>query len=100
MIEALLHTDCLIQDGRFEFLAVLDVDEVIIPRKSEDYTWHDLMKRFDYDKGYTSITPYNIIMPDLGLPLHADIPKYHYILQHTMVSCCYLNKETYLQLFF
>ena len=64
------------------------MDEVIIPKKLEDYTWHDLMKRFDHDKGYTAIEPYNVIMPDLGLPSHVDIPSYHYMLQHTMVSCC------------
>lgn len=82
---------------RFKFIAVLDADEVIIPMKPEDYTWHDLMKRFDHNKGYTSILPNNVIMPDLGSSLHFGIPSYHHMLQHTMVRIlwlfCYKGKE-------
>ena len=30
---------------KYEFIALLDIDEVIMPTHEEDMTWHDLMVR-------------------------------------------------------
>jgi Glycosyltransferase family 92 len=86
MLEMMQHTDCFYRTRHlYDYIAVMDIDEVIIPMKTEDYTWHDLVKNFDLSQGYVSFFSKNRIMPNLGKLLHADIPDYHYMLQHTEV---------------
>jgi Glycosyltransferase family 92 len=101
MLEMMQHTDCFYRTRNlYEYIAVMDTDEVIVPMRSEDYTWHDLAKHFDLSKGIVSFLSRNQIMPNLGKPLHADIPEYHYMLQHTEVRFPYEISRQTLTLFY
>lgn len=92
MLEVLQHTDCFYRTRNlYKYIAVMDTDEVIVPTEPEDYSWHDLVKRFDLTKRIVSFIPRNVIMPNLKKPLHAEIPDYHYILQHTQVILIYVS---------
>lgn len=86
MLEVMELTDCFYRTRNlYEYIVVMDPDEIIAPRKAEDYTLHDLVKRLDHTKEIVAFQPRNSIYLDLGRPLYSDIPKYHYILQHTEV---------------
>ena len=44
--ELIPYNDCLYKNMyKYEFIALLDIDEVIMPTHEEDTTWHDLMVR-------------------------------------------------------
>jgi Glycosyltransferase family 92 len=88
MLEMMQDTDCFYRTKNlYDYIAVMDTDEVIIPMKPEDYTWHDLVKNFDLSNGTVSFLSRNLVMPNLEKPLHLhpEIPEYHYMLQHTDV---------------
>lgn len=48
---------------RFQYQVVIDVDEAIIPTNPDDYTWHDLLKRLDFDQEYVAFLPENSRKP-------------------------------------
>ena len=49
--EVVLHNDCLHKNAkRYEYLAVIDIDEIIVPRKAS--TWQEMMEHSP--KGYAS----------------------------------------------
>lgn len=80
----MMHTDCFYRTRNlYDYIVVLDTDEVIFPMGSKDYTWHDLVKNFKRE--IVSYLSLNVLMPNTLKPLHSDIPGYHYILQHTQV---------------
>lgn len=86
ILELMQLTDCFYKTRNlYDYIAVMNTDEVIVPMKPEDKTWHDLVKNFDLSRETVSFLSLNAIIPNLGKPLHADIPNYHYMLQHTQV---------------
>ena len=86
MLQVMQHTDSFYRARNlFKYFVALDTDEVIIPMRPEDRTWHDLMHRYDVTDGTVSIMSYNTIFSDSGMQSYPDIPKHHYMLQHTEV---------------
>jgi hypothetical protein len=67
----------------YEYIAILDPDEVIMPLKDEHRSWLDLLS--------VANTSYDVLMnqmihyPNFGGRNFDNIPEYHYILQHTKV---------------
>lgn len=50
-IEVILFNDCLYKhSNEFDYLAPLDIDELILPTRPEDRTWSDLIERFSKNK--------------------------------------------------
>lgn len=88
MLEVMQHTDCFYRTRNlYDFIAVMDIDEVIVPMKSEDKTWHDLVKSFDLSKGTVSFLSLNAIIPkfETNNQPYPEIPAHNYMLQHTQV---------------
>jgi Glycosyltransferase family 92 len=69
----------------YEYVAAVDTDEVIIPMRTEDNTWHDLFKRVDMTKGLVSFMISNTIFLPHSKPSNPDFPAYHHMLQQTDV---------------
>jgi Glycosyltransferase family 92 len=87
MLEMMQLTDCFYRTRNlYDYIAVMDTDEVIVPMRSEDYTLHDLIKRYDMTRGLKSFMSHNAVLLDLGKPSHPGVPTYHYMLQKTEVS--------------
>jgi hypothetical protein len=89
-IEVVAQTDCFYKVmNLYDYVALIDMDELIIPVMEEDLTWEDLINRAnsnsnssDYFDGYVA---QNVFYPE-SKAIHNDIPKFMYILQNTQRS--------------
>lgn len=89
--ELIPYNDCLYKNMyKYDFIALFDVDEVIMPKK-DDLSWHDLMKRVlekakDLKNStYASFYVRNVYFFNESMPpqeLIPGIPKYMHMLQH------------------
>lgn len=72
----------------YEFVVILDFDEVIIPVVHEDRSWSDMLRRRvdKYSIFSDTITSSNVYYPYQEVNKHEDIPKHHYMLQHVQKS--------------
>lgn len=106
--ELIPYNDCLYKNMyRYEFIALLDIDEVIMP-KNDDMTWHDLMRRV-LPKGlkiknetYPSYNVRNVYFFDSWNHEHGwkrDIPKYMHMLQHVVRATNYTKPNQYVKCF-
>jgi hypothetical protein len=85
MLENNILTDCFYRNmNLYDYIVVIDTDEVIMPVNDADYTWEDILARVDdriYIDGYIAN---NVFFPETGSPKHSEIPEYMYMLQHTL----------------
>ncbi|XP_076644683.1 uncharacterized protein LOC143354458 [Halictus rubicundus] len=105
--ELIPYNDCLYKHMyEYEYIALLDVDEVIMPVK--DATWQDLMKRV-LGKAFkirnetrASYNVRNVYFLDDLLHSHGffkDIPKYMHMLQHVYRSKNFTKPNQYIKCF-
>ena len=80
-----VQTDCFYRvRNLYDFVAIIDFDEVIMPVIEEDLTWEDILKRSAGDAdAYVSK---NVYYPDLRLKSKLEVPHFMYMLQHTARS--------------
>lgn len=77
-----LLNDCFYKiRNLYEFVVVLDTDEVIMPVMEEDRSWVDIVSRFDVTK-QDAFCSENVYYPEVGAKPRGEIPEYHYMLQH------------------
>lgn len=76
-------TDCFYRGKNlYDYIAVLDMDEVIWPVNEDDMTWNDLIKRdnqLEYKDAYISS---NVYYPETEAEPIEGIPSYMYMMQH------------------
>lgn len=105
--ELIPYNDCLYKHMyEYEYIALLDVDEVIMPVK--DATWQDLMKRV-LPKAFkirnetrASYNVRNVYFLDDLLQPHGhfkDIPRYMHMLQHVYRSKNFTKPNQYIKCF-
>lgn len=85
--------DCLYKNMyRYEYIAVLDIDEVIMPTQSTDFSWSDLMKRLQekITKVYSTFSARNVyFFGDKDIQKNSDIPSYMHMLHNMKRSTNY-----------
>ncbi|XP_050069299.1 uncharacterized protein LOC126557535 [Anopheles maculipalpis] len=108
--ELIPYNDCLYKNMyKYNFIALLDIDEVIMPRRPEDRTWHDLMERV-VPKGmklkndtYPSYNVRNVYFFDRGEQHEhewaKDTPRYMHMLQHVTRAKNYTKPNQYVKCF-
>ncbi|XP_062713350.1 uncharacterized protein LOC134290268 [Aedes albopictus] len=107
--ELIPYNDCLYKNMyKYDFIALLDIDEVIMPKLDEDRTWNDLMERV-VEKGmklkndtYPSYNVRNVYFFDQDQHEHdwnKDVPKYMHMLQHVQRAKNYTKPNQYVKCF-
>ncbi|OAD52905.1 hypothetical protein WN48_11151 [Eufriesea mexicana] len=105
--ELIPYNDCLYKHMyEYEYIALLDVDEVIMPVR--DATWQDLMKRVltkalkIRNETRASYNVRNVYFLDDLLHSHGyfkDVPKYMHMLQHVYRSMNFTKPNQYIKCF-
>lgn len=90
--ELIPYNDCFYKNMyKYNFIALFDIDEVIMPKQQDVLSWHDLMARIlvkakeKSNSTYASFNVRNVYFFNETLPpqeLIPDIPKYMHMLQH------------------
>lgn len=76
-------TDCFYRVKNFyDFVGIMDFDEVIMPVVSEDFTWEDIISRANESEYKDYYVSQNVYYPNKGAPSIPNIPTYMYMLQH------------------
>jgi hypothetical protein len=71
----------------YDYIAILDFDEVIMPVKEQDRTWQDILSHLDRTfLHYDSISSANVYYPHHEVEIFKDIPNHHYMLLHVQRS--------------
>jgi hypothetical protein len=82
-LEVITQTDCFYKVmNLYDFVAIIDMDELIMPVMSEDMTWEDIIRRANVSKYKDAYVSQNANYPDKGAKPIEEIPKYMYLLQH------------------
>lgn len=79
--------DCLYKNMyEYEFLLVIDLDEIIVPTRSEDMSWADLINRVTAEKpnspAYTALNVYFLMNNVHFEDIQTEVPKDMSFLQH------------------
>ena len=91
-VEILSLNDCFYRiRNLYEYILVLDPDEVPIPMRENETTWHDFVDTFvaedDVGENRTDFFSFrSLTFPDLNAKPVEKYPTYHYALQHVQVS--------------
>lgn len=86
LLEMNILNDCFYRiRNLYEYIVILDVDEVIMPVISTDKSWSDLMGRFNKSLN-DAWSSENVYYPEVGAKPLEEVPKYHYMLQHIQRS--------------
>jgi hypothetical protein len=82
-LEVTMQTDCFYKVmNLYDFVAVIDIDELIMPVMAEDMTWEDIIRRANVSKYKDAYVSENVYYPEVGAKPIEEIPKYMYMLQH------------------
>lgn len=85
MLEVNILTDCFYRNKNlYDFIVVIDVDEVIIPVNETDMTWEDMVTRVNASVYIDAYVTQNVGFPSVKVPPHSEVPEYMYMLQHTL----------------
>jgi hypothetical protein len=87
MSEMSIYNDCFYKvKNLFEYVVVIDHDEIIVPNHKDDKTWSDMINRLKDEKGYDSYAfQWVTYHPNITSHLR-DVPSYYYMLQHVRVK--------------
>lgn len=107
--EIIPYNDCLYKNMyQYEYIALLDIDEVIMPLNEEDRTWSDLMKRVLPEAKklrnelFHSYNVRNIYFLDEHQHEHGwykDIPSYLHMLQHVYRAANHTKPNQFVKCF-
>lgn len=88
IIEMNALNDCFYRvRNLYDYVVILDPDEVIMPVKESDNSWHDmLLNNFDMSMKYDSLCAESVYYPRSAIETFDDIPKYHIMLQRIQRS--------------
>lgn len=87
LVEMNTLTDCFYRvKNLYDFVAVLDFDEVIFPVNEADMSWDDIIRRANSSVYRDAYISSNVFYPEVNGPTLHDIPSYMYMLQHTQRS--------------
>ena len=76
-------TDCFYRvKNLYDYVAVLDMDEVIWPVNEGDMTWEDLITRVNSSEYKDAYISQNVYYPETDAKLIEGIPSYMYMMQH------------------
>merc|ERR1711902_474811 len=103
--EVIPYNDCLYRNiYRYDYVALLDIDEVIVPKKSAD--WSDMMEEIVAESlkvKNVSRASYNFrnvyFMDSMTKDLDKAIPPYMHMMQHTHRSANYTKPGQYVKCF-
>ena len=70
----------------YDFIVIIDPDEIIMPVDSDDKTWEEMLKHVNLTEKRCSYPSQNLYYPNTGAKLFPEIPKYNYMLQHVQRS--------------
>ena len=106
--ELIPYNDCFYKNmNRYKYIALLDIDEIIMPRGKNLY-WKDIMDSIKRkDKSNITRASYSFRhdyffdeYPSVGKPNYADIPLYMHMFQHVQRSVNYTRPGHYVKCFF
>lgn len=101
LVETAVLTDCFYRTmNLYDFVVILDLDEVIMPLHPEDMTWDDLIRRANVSEYKDAYVSENVYYPETGAEPIGDIPRYMYMLQHIQRSQNCTTKDTAAKSFF
>ena len=87
LLEVTVLTDCFYQvKNLYDYVAILDFDELIMPLMEEDMTWEDIIKRVDAQDYIDAYVSQNVYYPDTSKNSIETIPNYMHMLQHVQRS--------------
>jgi Glycosyltransferase family 92 len=87
MIEMNMLTDCFYRvKNLYDYVAVLDFDEVIMPVNEADMSWEDILKRFNDSEYHDAYISENLYYPEVGADPIEEVPSFMYMLQHIQRS--------------
>ena len=85
--EVTVQTDCFYRvKNLYDYVAILDFDELIMPVMEEDMTWEDIIRRVDAQEYIDAYISQNAHYPEVGAEPIENIPKYMHMLQHIQRS--------------
>ena len=94
LLQMNVMNDCFYQvKNLYDFVAIFDPDEVIMPVMDEDRTWEDMFTRLD--SSFFSSDAFaveNTYFPHQNLKPFENIPTHNYMLQHVQRSVKLLKK--------
>ena len=70
----------------YDYVAVIDFDELIMPMMEENMTWEDIIKGADAKEHIDAYVSQNVYYPETNKKPSKSIPKYMYMLQHNQRS--------------
>jgi hypothetical protein len=83
LLQVTTQTDCFYKVmNLYDFVAILDMDELIMPVMKEDMTWEDIIRRANVSEYRDAYVSQNVYYPEVGAKPVEEIPKYMYMLQH------------------
>jgi hypothetical protein len=86
-LELSVVNDCFYRvKSLYDYVAILDPDEIFLPLKETDRNWHDLLENFKEFPKTDGYAIRSVMYPPGDEKLHDSIPEYYYMLQHTQVS--------------
>lgn len=77
-------TDCFYRvKNLYDYVAIYDFDEIILPMNEKDMSWDDMIKRLEHEGRFDAYVSQNMYYPEVGAEPLPGIPTYMYMLQHT-----------------
>jgi hypothetical protein len=87
-------TDCFYKVmNLYDFVVILDIDEVIVPVREEDMSWNDIMRRMNLSELNDAYVSQNVYYPEVGATPLKTIPEKMYMLQHIERSRNFSSKR-------
>jgi Glycosyltransferase family 92 len=83
----------------YEFVVILDPDEVILPVMDNDLTWIDIISKLNYSGQYDAFYSQNVYYPAVQQSLNTEIPVYMHMLQHIQRSQNFTEKKKFVKSF-
>lgn len=90
LLELTVVNDCFYRvRNLYDYIAILDPDEIFLPVKENERTWHDIFKNFEELPQYDAFAVRSVTYPHFDDEISDFIPEYHYMLHHVQViSIC------------
>lgn len=87
-----LLVDCFYRvKNLYDYVVIIDYDELIMPVMKEDMTWEDIIKRMNCSEHRDAYISQNVYYPEIEADPIEEVPKYLYMLQHVQRSQNFSN---------